>query len=120
MFRFFLIDCTGVQIKAKIEPVVCEFVADIEAEIRDYQFVTLKVNSACETIIKVAGLLREFDAYNEIRDGFNGEFYKIIRENLKGCCSGCAVSIGMFKSMQVAASVALPRNASIKIEKKVL
>jgi len=104
-------------VKAKVEPGVCGFTADIEAEVRDYQFVTLKVNSECETIIKVAGLLKEFDAYNEIRDGFNGEFYKIIRENLKGCCSGCAVPIGMFKSMQVAASVALPRDVSIKIEK---
>jgi hypothetical protein len=104
-------------VKAKVEPGVCGFTADIEAEVRDYQFVTLKVNSVCETIIKVAGLLKEFDAYNEIRDGFNGEFYKIIRDNLKGCCSGCAVPIGMFKSMQVAASVALPRDVSIKIEK---
>jgi len=117
LFWFFLIDCTSVQIKAKVEPGVCGFVADIEAEVRDYQFVTLKVNSARENIIKIAGLLKEFDVYNEIKDGFNGEFYKIIQENLKGCCSGCAVQIGMFKSMQVAVNVALPRDVSIKIEK---
>ncbi|MCX6383958.1 MAG: hypothetical protein NTV16_05650 [Actinobacteria bacterium] len=104
-------------VKTKVEPGICGFNADIEAEVRDYQFVTLKVNSACENIIKIAQKLKEFDAYNEIRDGFNGEFYKIIRENLKGCCSGCAIPIGLFKSMQVAAGIALPKDISIKIEK---
>ena len=104
-------------VKTKVEPGVCGFTADIEAEVRDYQFVTLKVNSECENIIKISQKLKEFDAYNEIRDGFNGEFYKIIRENLKGCCSGCAIPIGLFKSMQVAAGVALPKDISIKIEK---
>lgn len=104
-------------VKTKVEPGVCGFNADIEAEVRGYQFVTLKVDSKCENIIKIEKKLKEFDVYNEIRDGFNGEFYKIIRENLKGCCSGCAVPIALFKSMQVAAGVALPRDILIKIEK---
>jgi len=104
-------------VKTKVEPGICGFNADIEAEVRDYQFVTLKVNSSCENIIKIAQNLKEFDAYNEIRDGFNGELYKIVRENLKGCCSGCAIPIGLFKSMQVAAGIALPKDISIKIEK---
>ena len=104
-------------VQVKVEPGICGFTADIEAELRDYQFVTLKVNSECENIKKISGLLKELDAYNEIKEGFNGEFYKIVRENLKGCCAGCAVPIGMFKSMQVAASVALPKDVSIKIEK---
>lgn len=42
----------------KVKPGGCGFIADIEAEVRDYQFVTLKVNSACENIIKIAGLLK--------------------------------------------------------------
>lgn len=65
-------------VKTKVEPGVCGFTADIKAELRDYQFVTLKVNSKCENIIKISALLKEFDAYNEIKEGFNGEFYKII------------------------------------------
>ena len=104
-------------VKTKVEPGICGFTADIEAEVKDYQFVTLKVSSACENIIKIGLNLKEFDAYNEIRDGFNGEFYKIIRENIKGCCSGCAVPIALFKSMQVAAGIALPKDISIKIQK---
>ncbi|MGB9596019.1 MAG: DUF6951 family protein [Candidatus Poribacteria bacterium] len=36
---------------------------------------------------------------------------------MKGCCSGCAVPVGIFKSMQVAAMLALPMDISIKIAK---
>ena len=106
-------------VKTKVNPGVCGFIADIEAEVRDYQFVTLKANSSCEKISAIAELLskKEFDAYNEIRDGFDGEFYKIIKKNLKGACSACAVPVGMFKSMQVAASIALPRDVLIEIKK---
>ncbi|MHB1347666.1 MAG: DUF6951 family protein [Candidatus Humimicrobiaceae bacterium] len=104
-------------VKTKVEPGVCGFIASIEANLRDYQFVTLNVKSGCKNIKKIAELLKEFDAYNEIKEGFDGEFYKIIRENLKGCCAGCAIPIGMFKSMQVAANLALPKDVSIKIEK---
>jgi hypothetical protein len=106
-------------VKTKVNPGVCGFIADIEAEVRDYQFVKLRVNSSCEKISAIAEMLnkKEFNAYNEIRDGFDGEFYKIIKENLKGACSACAVPIGMFKSMQVVADLALPRDVLIEIKK---
>ena len=57
------------------------------------------------------------DAYSEISTGFDGELYKVIRADLKGCCSGCAVPVGIFKSMQVAAMLALPKDITIKMEK---
>ncbi len=36
-----------------------------------------------------------------------------VRENLKGCCAGCAVPVGIFKSMQVAAGLALPKTVTV-------
>ena len=81
------------------------------------QHVSFKVETDCEKIKNLLKKLNKVDAYNEIKDGFDGELYKIIREELKGCCAGCAVPVGLFKSMQVAAMVALPKNISITITK---
>ena len=41
-------------IRTEIHPGVCGFKAAVEAEVRDYQFVTLKVQSECDTIKKGA------------------------------------------------------------------
>ena len=41
---------------------------------------------------------------------------KAVYSNLKGCCAGCAVPSGIFKSMQVAASLALPQSVSMDIK----
>ncbi|MFN2352102.1 MAG: hypothetical protein ABR497_09170, partial [Kiritimatiellia bacterium] len=37
--------------------------------------------------------------------------------NLKGCCAGCAVPVGVFKAMQVAAGLALPKDPTITLFK---
>jgi hypothetical protein len=75
------------------------------------------VSTDCDKIKKLSERLTTYDAYNEIKDGFEGELFKVIRSELKGCCAGCAVPAGFFKSMQVAAMVALPKNISITIIK---
>ncbi len=104
-------------VKTKVEAGICGFITEIEANSKDMQHVSFMVNTNCEKIKKLSEKLNEFDAYNEIKEGFDGELFKIIRQNLKGCCSGCAVPVGLFKSMQVAAMVALPKDISIKIQK---
>jgi hypothetical protein len=40
-----------------------------------------------------------------------------VRASLSGCCAGCAVPVGIFKAMQAAAGVALPRDVTITMEK---
>jgi hypothetical protein len=42
---------------------------------------------------------------------------KAARAHLKGCCAGCAVPSGIFKTVQVAGGVALPAAISITIER---
>ena len=83
MFWFFLIDRTSVQIKAKVEPGVCGFITDVEAEVRDYQFVTLKVNSACENIIKIAELLKELIYVMKLKMVLVESFIKLSRKTLR-------------------------------------
>lgn len=104
-------------VKTKVEAGICGFVTEIEASSQDSQHVSFNVDTDCEKIRTLSNKLAIFDAYNEIKDGFDGQLYKLIREELKGCCSGCAVPVGLFKSMQVAAMVALPKNISITITK---
>ena len=104
-------------VKTKVEAGICGFVTEIEASSEDSQHVSFKVDTDCEKIKNLSEKLTSYDAYNEIRDGFDGELLKAIRSELKGCCSGCAVPVGLFKSMQVAAMVALPKNISITITK---
>ncbi len=104
-------------VNTKVEAGICGFVTEIEANSEDSQHVSFKVNTDCEKIKNLSEKLNSFDAYNEIKEGFDGELFKVIMEELKGCCSGCAVPVGLFKSMQVAAMVALPKNISITITK---
>jgi len=103
--------------KTRVEAGICGFITEIEASSEDMQHVSFKVKTDCEKINNLGQKLTTYDAYNEIRDGFEGELFKVIRKELKGCCSGCAVPVGLFKSMQVAAMVALPKNISITITK---
>ena len=104
-------------VKTKVEAGICGFITEIETSSEDMQHVSFKVETDCEKIKNLSKKLNKVDAYNEIKDGFDGELFKIIREELKGCCAGCAVPVGLFKSMQVAAMVALPKNISITISK---
>ena len=105
-------------VKTKVEAGICGFVTEIEAVSDDEQNVSFKVVTGCEKIKKLSEKLPKVDAYSEISTGFDGELYKVIRSELKGCCSGCAVPVGFFKSMQVAAMLALPKDITISITKE--
>ena len=55
------------------------------------------------------------DAYDEISAHGKGTLMSVVRQHLKGCCAGCAVPAGIFKGMQVAAGLALPKDAVIRL-----
>jgi len=104
--------------RTKITAGVCGFQTTVQAVCSDMQFVTLDITSDCEKIRALAAALKDpIDAYQEIGDGFDGTIHKTVQKHLKGCCSGCVVPSGIFKSVQVAGGVALPAPASIVIER---
>ena len=105
-------------VTTKVEAGVCGFVTEINASCEDSQNVQFDMKTDCEKIAALAKVIPVVDAYNEIQFGFEGELYKVIRQHLAGCCSGCAVPVGIFKSMQVAANLALPRDIHIAISKE--
>lgn len=104
-------------VKATIKAGVCGFTTTVTACSDDMQNVSFEIESDCENIKKLAKVFPVVDAYTEIGAGFDGAIHQAVRDTLKGCCSGCVVPCGIFKSMQVAAGLALPASASIDITK---
>lgn len=105
-------------IRTKIRAGVCGFTTTVVARPDDMQNVSLSIESDCEKIRGVAENLKApIHAYAEIGAGFEGAIYTVVREGLKGCCSGCVVPCGIFKSVQVAGGVALPAPVTIDIER---
>lgn len=97
---------------------ICGFQTRIHADSDDSQNVTFKIASACEKAHKFGETLTAkgpVDGYAEIGAGSDGVVLTIARESLKGCCAACAVPVGAFKAMQVAAEVALPGDVTLKI-----
>jgi hypothetical protein len=102
-------------VNATVRAGVCGFTTRINAASEDDQHVTIRIESDCEKIRALADSLPVLDAYSEIQAGHDGELMKAVRASLKGCCAGCAVPSGIFKSMQAAASLALPQAVSIEV-----
>ena len=97
---------------------VCGFHTTVRATSDDSQNVSLDVSSTCEKITALAKGLGVIDAYQEIGDGFDGVIYRAALQHLKGCCAGCVVPSGLFKTVQVAGGVALPAAAAIAIKRQ--
>jgi len=104
---------------ARVQAGVCGFSTTVTADSPDGQMVTLEVETDCQKIAGLAEALRgeEIDGYDEIAKGFGGVVMSAVRATLSGCCAGCAVPVGIFKSVQVAAGVALPRDVAIAVER---
>ena len=97
---------------------ICGFQTRIHADSDDMLNVTFPIPSGCEKARKFGEALiakGAVDGYAEIGAGADGVVLTTGRESLKGCCAACAVPVGAFKAMQVAAGVALPRDVMLKI-----
>jgi len=106
---------------ARIDAGVCGFHSDIATSSEDGMFVTFEVQSGCEKIRGLGDALAvkgPINAYEEINPNSGSVLMNTVRECLQGCCAGCAVPVGLFKSMQVAAGLALPRDIAIQITKE--
>ncbi|NIA20647.1 MAG: hypothetical protein GWP05_01485 [Anaerolineaceae bacterium] len=104
----------------EIDAGVCGFMTQATVLSEDGQNVSFAVHSDCEKIRILAAALEErcpVDAYQEISSASESAVLETVRENLKGCCAGCAVPVGLFKAMQVAAGLALPKNITINLSK---
>jgi hypothetical protein len=107
--------------KTMIDAGICGFHTKVNAESNDGQMVEFKITSDYEKIRAYAENLQKagaVDAYQEINPANSSQIIEVARVTLKGCCIGCAVPIGIFKVMQVASGLALPKDIEIKISKE--
>lgn len=105
---------------AKIDAGVCGFHTDVLASTEDGMLVTFEIKSDCDKIRGLGEALLArgpVNAYEEISPAVESVIMSTVRDCLKGCCAGCAVPVGLFKSMQVAAGLALPKDIAIHITK---
>jgi len=100
---------------------ICGFQTRIHADSDDSQSVTFKIASGCEKARAFGESLMAkgpVDGYAELGSGADGVILTTARGSLKGCCAACAVPVGAFKAMQVAAGVALPKDVHIGIKQE--
>ena len=104
----------------EVDAGVCGFKTAATVVSEDGQNVVFEVRSDCEKIEQVGAALKAagaVDAYQEISPAAQSVVMRTVNATLKGCCAGCAVPAGLFKAMQVAAGLALPKNISIRLTK---
>ena len=107
--------------KVLVDAGICGFQSDLTATSADDQHVDFDVISECEKVRAFAGLLKKggsVDAFQEISPASESVVLSAARQTLKGCCAACAAPVGVFKAMQVAAGLALPKDIVIEIAKE--
>lgn len=100
---------------------VCGFHTLARAQSDDSQHVCFNIETDCGKIEALGSRLQELgaiDAYQEISPTTESILLSLTREVLPGCCAGCAVPVGLFKAMQIAAGLALPKNIHITLTKE--
>ncbi len=102
----------------KVQAGVCGFSTTIKADAPDEQMVSFAIESDCPRMSSLAEALRDqqVDAYQEIGKGADGVVLSTARTCASGCCAACVVPPAVFKSLQVAARLALPRDIAIEIK----
>lgn len=103
--------------KTKVEAGICGFVTEIEANSADFQNVSFTINTNCKNLAKLPEIIKTCDAYQELKNGSEGEIFKVTKSELKSMCAACVVPSAVFKTMQVAAGLALPKNVCMEITK---
>ena len=99
--------------KTLIDPGICGFLAEVVATM-DGEMCSLEITCDCEPIQKLAQALPQVDPMVEI--GFHGDGPLTWRMFAKHCPHpACPVPAGILKAVELAAGLALPKDASIKV-----
>lgn len=95
----------------------CGFTINVKAESGDNHTVKLEITSDCPNYQKIAAELKEVDAFQEIFSKLHmGKVYETFAKySPHPSCPGVS---GIMKSIEVAASLALPQNASISVTRE--
>jgi len=105
--------------KAEINPGICGLMTSLEATSDEMQVITLKGTSQCPAITKIIADLQseELDAF-ECCLGKMDESPVYVKSFGKVTHAACPVPSAIIKLMEVAASLALPKDVEIKLSKE--
>ena len=93
--------------KAVIHAGNCGYITTVEAQYDGVRRVTLRIESECKAIQRLAEHLSEVDAFKTLEAG------------MEHCShAACPVPVGIIKAVEVAAGLALPGEASITTSKE--
>ena len=105
--------------RVKISPGICGFDTLVEAkpDEKDPYHIRLTIQSDCEAVRRLAAHLTEVDAFQEI-SFHNGRGPRTLACSVEYLDhAACPVPAGIIKAIEVAAGLALPRDAIIKVSK---
>ncbi|MBW2487023.1 MAG: hypothetical protein JRE72_06370 [Deltaproteobacteria bacterium] len=97
---------------------ICGMITEIRATSQDPSgMVSLEINTRCESIQGLADRLKVVNPEEEI--SFRGDGPKTLRMAAEHCKhAACPVPSGIIKAIEVAAGLALPKDASIKVTRE--
>ena len=108
------IHCGGARMaRIVIDPGICGFMAEVVAEMEG-EMCSLEISCECEPVQRMARELTQVDPMAEI--GFHGDgplTLKMFTKHLPH--PACPVPTGILKAVEIAAGLALPKDASIRI-----
>lgn len=104
-----------------IEAGVCGFQTKAQAVSDDGQHVIFDIETTCDKIALVGERIQHngpLDAFLEISSFDQSVILQVAKTTLTGCCAGCVVPVGLFKALQVAAGLALPKDVHVALTKE--
>ena len=100
--------------RAEISSGVCGFTTVVEAAVDGEGRVLLTIESDCKAVQRLAEELQEVDALREISFRGNGPLtMELAAKHLRH--AACPVPVGIVKTVEVAAGLALPVDVTIKL-----
>ncbi len=102
--------------KVTVDAGICGFTTEIHTESEDGQNVAIEFESQCPHVLKARGELTQVDAYTEIfQKPDKTVVYAALSKHLPHVT--CPLYSGFLKAIEVAGGLALPKDATITIEK---
>ena len=103
-------------IKTSVTPGVCNLTTMIEVESLDGMNVTIKIESDCPQIQSLAAELTEANAFQEIgRPAKESHVFDLAAAHRLH--TTCLAPMGVLKAMEAAVGMALPGEASLRLER---
>jgi hypothetical protein len=102
--------------KVKVDAGICGFSTEIVAEATEANAVRIRFASTCPHVVKAREELTEVEPYTEIfRKPHETRVYQTLSPHLPHVA--CPLYSGFLKAIEAAAGLALPKDASLQIEK---